>query len=271
MLRGMQHFDPRPLAIAPPARVRAPRAPLRLEVTWARQQDEVRAAQALRWRVFADELGATLRPPRGTPPGHDADLYDGYCEHLLVRTLADDHEPAHVVGTCRLLTPAAAQRVGSLYSGEQFDLAPLAPIRRTLAEVGRACVDAHFRRAGVTRLLWGELLAFMQRNGVTRMIGCASLTMRDGGHYAASLWHRLAAAHMAAPEYRVSARLPLPVDGVRYDGAVTPPPLIRGYLHCGAKLLGAPAWDPAFNTADLALMLHLDDLPAAYRRRLLPA
>lgn len=266
MLRGMLQLDtPRPLA-----RQRIVAAPTpRLDVVWARHQDEVRAAQALRWRVFADEMGATLRPPRGTPPGHDADLYDAYCEHLLVRALGDDGEPARVVGTYRVLTPAAAERVGGLYSGEEFDLAPLSAIRRTLAEVGRACVDADMRRGTVILLLWGALLAFMQRNGIRRMIGCASLSMRDGGHYAASLWHRLAPAHLAPPEHRVSARLPLPVHGVRADPAVAPPPLIRGYLNCGAKLLGAPAWDPAFNTADLPLMLHLDDLPTAYRRRFL--
>ncbi|MBI3366970.1 MAG: ornithine-acyl-ACP acyltransferase, partial [Burkholderiales bacterium] len=48
-----------------------------------------------------------------------------------------------------------------------------------------------------------------------------------------------------------------------------PPPLIKGYLKCGAQLLGAPAWDPDFGTADLPLMLNLADLPASYRRRFL--
>lgn len=33
------------------------------EVLWARHQDEVREAQALRHRVFAQEMGARLRPP----------------------------------------------------------------------------------------------------------------------------------------------------------------------------------------------------------------
>lgn len=269
MLRGMLELHS-PRKAAPSQR--PPRAAPRLEVAWARHTDEVRAAQALRWRVFADEMGATLRPPRGTPPGHDADLYDAYCEHLVVRSVGDDDEPARVVGTYRVLTPAAAERVGGLYSGEEFDLAPLAPIRRSLAEVGRACVDVDHRNGTVVLLLWGALLAFMQRNRITRMIGCASVTMRDGGHYAASLWHRLAATHLAAPQYQVQARLPLPVDGFGAPhSAAAPPPLLQGYLSCGARLLGAPAWDPAFNTADLPLMLELDDLPPRYRRRFLAA
>jgi putative hemolysin len=59
------------------------------------------------------------------------------------------------------------------------------------------------------------------------------------------------------------------VDGLNSTLPVEPPPLIKGYLNCGAKVLGAPAWDPAFNTADLPLMLDLADLPPSYRRRFL--
>jgi putative hemolysin len=36
----------------------------------------------------------------------------------------------------------------------------------------------------------------------------------------------------------------------------------------GAKLLGPPAWDPQFNTADLPILLHIADLPPRYRRLL---
>ena len=44
------------------------------------------------------------------------------------------------------------------------------------------------------------------------------------------------------------------------------PPLIKGYLRCGARVLGAPTWDPDFNTADLPLMMRLCELPPRYRR-----
>ena len=57
----------------------------KISVSWARHQDEVRAAQRLRYQVFAVEMGATLPI---TVPGHDIDLFDDYCEHLLVRDQA---------------------------------------------------------------------------------------------------------------------------------------------------------------------------------------
>src|SRR5947209_18960544 len=42
---------------------------------------EIAAAQRLRYRVFAGELGAALEPP---VPGHDIDEFDAYCDHLKI-------------------------------------------------------------------------------------------------------------------------------------------------------------------------------------------
>ena len=50
-----------------------------------------------------------------------------------------------------------------------------------------------------------------------------------------------------------------------------PPALIKGYLRTGARLLGPPAWDPDFNTADLPVMMRLQELPSRYRKHFLGA
>ena len=252
-----------------PRRIDAAEA-TRLEVVWARTEDEVREAQRLRFRVFADELGARLSPPAGSPPGHDIDLYDPYCEHLLVRAGTTPHGgPGPVVGTYRVLTPAAARRVGGMYSETEFDLTRLRPLRATMVELGRSCVDADWRSGGAIMALWGALAEFMVRNGLDTMVGCASVSMRDGGHYAASLWSRLRQSHLAPIEWQVRPRLPLPVADLRSDLDVEAPALIKGYLRCGARILGAPAWDPDFNTADLPMLMRIADLPPRYRKHFL--
>ncbi|MEY8876267.1 MAG: GNAT family N-acetyltransferase [Leptothrix sp. (in: b-proteobacteria)] len=238
-----------------------------LDIVWARHQDEVRAAQRLRYRVFAEEMGARLTPPPGSPVGHDIDMFDAYCEHLLVRA-ADD--PTEVIGTYRVLTPQAAKRLGGWYSDTEFDLTRLRPLQGSMAELGRSCVHPDHRSGGVILALWGALAGFMQRNGLDTMVGCASIPMHDGGHVAASLWEQLRKTHLAPIEHHVQPRLALPVDDLRGDLPVEPPALIKGYLRCGAKVLGAPAWDPDFNTADLPLMLRLRDMPEKYRRHFLP-
>jgi putative hemolysin len=237
-----------------------------IEVVWARHLDEVRAAQRLRHRVFVDEMGARLSPPAGTSPGHDADVFDRFCEHLIVRTTDNDRSPGQVIGTYRVLTPWAAVRAGGLYGDTEFDLTRLRSLRSGMVELGRSCVDPEWRSGGVILALWSALAEFMQRNLLHTMIGCASVGMRDGGHVAASLWERLRQTHLAAVEYQVLPRLALPVDQLERHHEVEAPALIKGYLRCGAKVLGPPAWDPDFNTADLPLMMRLADLPERYRR-----
>lgn len=254
-------------AVTPESATSAPQ----LEATWARHADDLRDAQRLRYRVFAEEMGARLSPPPGTAPGLDADLYDRFCEHLLVRTVDTDEAPSQVVGTYRVLTPDAARLVGGLYTDHEFDLVRLGRLRPRMAELGRSCTAPEWRTGAVILLLWSSLAEFMHRNGLDLMIGCASVPMRDGGHTAASLWTALRQTHLAPIEEQVTPRLPLPVDELRCDLAAEPPPLIKGYLKCGAKVLGPPAWDPDFGTADLPMMLKLSELPASYRRRFLRA
>jgi putative hemolysin len=219
-----------------------------VEVAWARHLDEVREAQRLRFQVFAQEMGARLQTPL---PGHDVDLFDDYCEHLLVRDAAS----RQVIGTYRVLTPAQARRVGSTYSDTEFDLTRLRGLRERMVELGRSCVHVEHRQGGVI------------------MVGCASIPMLHGGivsgDVAASLWRQLRQTHMAPIEYHVLPRLPLPVERLDDSLHVEPPALIKGYLRLGTKVLGAPAWDPDFNTADLPMLMRLADLPSRYRRHFL--
>ena len=235
----------------------------KISVSWARHQDEVRQAQRLRYEVFALEMGARL--PK-TLPGHDIDLFDDYCEHLLVR----DEASGQVIGTYRVLTPAQAKRVGSTYSDTEFDLIRLRFLRERMVELGRSCVHADHRHGGVILALWGALAEFMGRNQLDTMIGCASIPMQhngiSGGHAAASIWRQLKQTHLAPIEYQVTPRLALPVAQLDDTLMVEPPALIKGYLRLGAKVLGAPAWDPDFNSADLPMMMRIADLPARYRR-----
>jgi putative hemolysin len=237
-----------------------------LDVVWARDEEDVRQAQQLRYLVFAGEMGANLTVPPGSPAGHDIDIFDPFCEHLLVRTRASDGEPGPVIGTYRVLTPANARRVGGLYSDGEFDLVSLRALRPKMVELGRSCVHPDWRSGGVILALWAALAEFMHRNELDTMIGCASVSMRDGGHFAASLWERLRQTHLAPVQWQVTPRLPLPIDELQRDLQVEAPALIKGYLRCGAKVLGPPAWDPDFNTADLPLLLRIEDLPARYRR-----
>lgn len=248
------------------------RASAGIEVGWARHLDEVREAQRLRYEVFAGEMGAILS---NAVPGHDVDLFDDYCEHLLVRDAAS----RKVIGTYRVLTPEQARRVGSTYSDTEFDLVRLRHLRERMVELGRSCVHRDHRQGGVIMALWGALAAFMQRNRLDTMIGCASIPMNHqgehgmvgGGHAAASIWRQVREHHLAPIDCHVRPRLPLPIDQLDDSLDVDPPALIKGYLRLGAKVMGPPAWDPDFNAADLPMIMRIADLPPKYRRHFLGA
>ena len=234
-----------------------------IEVAWARHLDEVRAAQRLRYSIFAYEMGARLSTPQ---PEHDIDLFDDYCEHLLVR----DAESQEVIGTYRVLTPAQALRVGSTYTDTEFDLTRLRNLRERMVELGRSCVHADYRHGGVIMALWGALAEFMVRNQLDTMIGCASIPMMHNGvvsgEVAASIWHQLKQTHLAPIELQVRPRLPLPVEQFNHALTAEPPALIKGYLRLGAWVCSDPALDREFNSADVLILLPVSRMSVRYAR-----
>ncbi|GAB3627114.1 GNAT family N-acetyltransferase [Pandoraea terrae] len=234
-----------------------------LAVAWARNENELREAQRLRFEVFAEEMGATLKGPAGL----DVDEFDEYCDHLLVR----DQDTLKVVGTYRVLPPEQAKRLGRLYSESEFDLSRLEHLRPKMLETGRSCVHPSYRGGAVIMALWSGLADYMLRHGLETMLGCASVPMADGGHYAASLYRKLQASAMAPSEYHAVPRIALPVDELNATLEVEPPALVKGYLRLGARICGAPAWDPDFNTADFLTFFRLSDINPRYARHFLGA
>jgi putative hemolysin len=229
-----------------------------LSVGLAQSTREIHEAQKLRYSVFADELGAKL-PTR--TPGVDQDIYDPYCEHLVVR----DENSGAVVGTYRILSPEKARQIGGYYAENEFDLTRLQHLRSRMVEIGRSCVHVDYRTGATITLLWAGLVKYMLENRHDYLIGCASISMADGGHAAASMFSGLG-EHMSPLEYRVFPRCPLPLEALKNDLPAELPPLVKGYLRAGAYVCGDPAWDPDFNTADLLMLMPMSRLSPRYAK-----
>lgn len=230
-----------------------------LHVSLAKDEAEVLEAQRLRYKVFVEELGARL-PAR--IPGHDIDVYDPYCDHLIVR----DHASGKVVGTYRILSPDAARRIGGYYSETEFYLTRLQNLKPNIVEIGRSCIHPDYRSGGVIAMLWSGLAEYMLSRGHEYLIGCASVGMADGGHNAANLYVQLAEEHLSPLEYRVFPRHRLPFEHLATGHKAVIPPLVKGYLRAGAWVCGDPAWDPDFNTADFLVMLPMSRINPRYVR-----
>jgi putative hemolysin len=233
-----------------------------LTVDIARNLSEVREAQRLRYRVFGEEMGARLAC---SEPGVDSDRFDEHCVHLLVR----DDNTGEVVGTYRLITPDVAKKLGGFYSESEFDISRLDHLRDRLLEVGRSCVHPDYRNGGTIAMLWAALTRFALANGYEYAMGCASISMADGGHVAASIYRTLREKHLAPLEYRVFPRCGLPMDHLDWNLTTEIPALIKGYIRIGAQICGEPAWDPDFNTADVFVLMSFSRMNERYLRRFL--
>jgi putative hemolysin len=218
---------------------------------------EIRAAQRLRYEVFAGELGARLDSP---VPGLDVDDFDRHCDHLIVV----EEETGDVVGTYRMLPPGRTTR---RYSSTEFDLSALAPIDGDLVETGRSCVHPAHRDGAVINLMWAGIARYLHLTGRRWLAGCASVGLADGGQTAAGVWDLVVRKHFAPADFRVTPHRPWPP--VERSGRVQVPPLLRGYLRLGALVCGAPAVDPEFNCADFFVLLDVSAVDQRYMRHFL--
>ena len=228
-------------------------------VSFANSKEEIRECQALRYQVFAEELGAHLSVSEA---GIDQDIFDAYCDHLLVRNT----ETQEVVGSYRILAPEQARKIGTYYSESEFFLTRLKNLMPRMAEAGRSCVHPDYRTGGVIMLLWAGVAQYMRQHGYEYLMGCASMSMHDGGHEAASLFRQLRNKYITAPEQQTFPKHPLPLDKLNSTLPVEAPPLIKGYLRLGAQICSAPAWDPDFNTADFLVLLSMSKMNPRYSK-----
>ncbi|WP_433529737.1 GNAT family N-acetyltransferase [Micromonospora sp. CA-263727] len=226
--------------------------------------NQVEAAQRLRHRVFAGELGATVSPGE---PGLDRDAFDPYCDHLLVR----QESTGEVVGTYRLLPPGRTSR---RYAEGEFDLAAHDPLRSQLVEAGRSCVHPDHRTGAVINLMWAGIARYLHLRGLRWLGGCASVPVADGGLAAAEVWAQAQARHLAPPPLRVRPLRPwfaepgVPTEPVAGSAKLVPP-LLRGYLRLGAWVCGEPSYDPDFGVADYYVLLSMDRINPRYLRHFL--
>lgn len=231
----------------------------KLTLSLASTPEELREVQRLRYKVFIEAMGLSALTRED---GLDCDEFDEYCDHLIVR----DADSLKVVGTYRVLSAARAGKIGRLYSENEFDLGRLNNVRSRIVEAGRACIHPNYRGGSVIMLLWSGLAEYMRRERCDYLVGCASISLADGGHNAVAVYQSLAAKHMSPAEYRVTPHLPFPIQRMEAAQKVQIPPLIKGYLRSGAWVCGDPAWDPDFESADIFLMLPLSNLDGRYAR-----
>ena len=244
-----------------------------LETRLASSESEIRAAQTVRFNVFANEMGAAM-PPEAMRLRRDIDAFDAVCDHLLVldRSLVGDSED-QIVGTYRLLRQDVARAHDGFYSTSEFaidDMLARHPQKRFM-ELGRSCVLPQYRNRRTVELLWQGNWAYALEHQIDAMFGCASIPGVMPEAHALSLsflYHNC----LATGEWAVSARPELyhmmdlmPCEAIDVKEAVSAlPPLIKGYLRLGAMIGDGAVVDRAFGTTDVMVILPISKITDRY-------
>ncbi|MET0444787.1 MAG: GNAT family N-acetyltransferase [Rhizobium sp.] len=244
-----------------------------LETRLARNEREIDAAQAVRYRVFVEEMHAQL-PADAMRLKRDIDSYDAICDHLLVldHSIEGDTED-QIVGTYRLLRQEVAMAHGGFYSSSEFDTDALIARHpdKQFMELGRSCVLPAYRTKRIVELLWQGNWAYAVKHSMGAMFGCASFPgIRPEEHALALsfLYHNVRAqgewAAEALPHLACTMDL-MPPEAINARKALMAlPPLIKGYLRLGAMVGTQAVVDHAFNTTDVLIVLPIASISDRY-------
>lgn len=244
-----------------------------LETRLAVSQQEIAAAQQIRYRVFVEEMGAEL-PPEAMRAKRDFDAFDDICDHLIVLDTNIEGDSAdQIVATYRILRQEVAKRHSGFYSASEFDIEPMIARHpgKQFMELGRSCVLLPYRTKRTVELLWQGNWAYALKHNLGVMIGCASF---PGSH---SELHALALSFLhhnalATGEWAVKAAGPnartmdlMPAEAVNPKRALLGmPPLVKGYLRLGAMIGEGAVVDPAFGTTDVLIVLPVESISSRY-------
>ena len=243
-----------------------------LQVRLAETAADIDAAQALRYRIFYERLGA--RPmPEMARRRRDFDRFDGDCDHLLVLDHTRGTGAEAIVGTYRLIRRETAARLGGFYSADEYDIAPLLRIPGEILELGRSCVDTAYRQRPAMQLLWSGIAAYVFHYAIVLMFGCASLPGTDPDAVAMPLSY-LHHRHLAPPALRPRALVERYIEMCRLDAGrvdsaralAALPPLIKGYLRLGGFVGDGAVIDEQFNTTDVCILVKTDLVTDRYSR-----
>ena len=244
----------------------------RLEVRLAATEEEIAAAQALRYRVFYEEMGA--KPTADMAARHsDFDDFDTICDHLLVLDHARGAGGAAVVGTYRLIRRKVGEAHGKFYTAGEYDIANILERGGNFMELGRSCVDVDYRTGTTMQLMWSGIANYVWDHGVDLMFGCASLPGTDPAALSTQLAY-LYHYHLAPEDIRPRALPELFVDMNLADkDSLNPrralaslPPLVKGYLRLGGFVGDGAVIDHQFNTTDVCVMVKTELVTEKYAK-----
>lgn len=241
----------------------------RYQARLAETEDDISAAQRLRWRCFIARTGAE---DDGRQLDHD-DL-DAECGHMLI----EETGTGRLVCCFRFLPLAGGSEIARSYSAQFYNLAALERFDGPMVEMGRFCVHPDWRDPEIIRTAWAALTRFVDEAGIEMLFGCSSFVGTEPEAHAEAFamlkerhlaprrwWPRVKAPNV----FRFARALRLRKPDPRRAMAAMPP-LLRSYLAMGGWVSDHAVVDPALRTMHVFTGVEIRAIPPE-RIRLLRA
>ena len=235
--------------------------PDKIEIRLTKSDEEIEAAQRLRYTVFYEEYGA-IPDEEMKREKRDMDSYDSFTDHLVVIDKNKSSGIDSIVGTYRLLRQSVAEKHGPFYTSHEYDIQPLLDSGTTLLELGRSCVLPDYRTRPVLQKMWEEIAHYVADHDIGMMFGCASLhgtNIDELSEQLSYLYHHHKADSSVCPraiDTRYVDMNLIEKDKIDAKKAfMSLPPLIKGYIRLGASIGDGAVIDEQFNTTDVCIVM----------------
>ena len=234
------------------------RGPYRVRI--AASDEDVIAAQRLRYETFIKDTGAAPRPD-----AIDRDRFDADCDHILIEL----EKTGELVACFRLMPFESGSQIESSYSAQYYNLQALRDFPSRMVEMGRFCVHPDHRNPHALRVAWQAMSRYVDERGIELLFGCSSFEGVDADAYM-DAFALLRERHLAPPSWlpRVKApkvfrfasklrlRAPDPIRGMKLM-----PPLLRGYLSLGGWVSDHAVIDEDMNTLHVFTGVEIRRVP----------
>lgn len=233
----------------------------RYTIKFAKTEEEVEAAQRLRYNIFKEELERNFL----FEDGIDKDKYDDQAHHLIVV----HNESDSIIGTYRLQNYDQAMAGNGFTTDVRFKLNELPDeVLKNAVEVGRACISEKHRSGRVLFLLWKGLAGYLEHFNKRYLFGYAALESKEP-YVALQTLDYLKKENHLHPKYHIDPREGYELewnDQMPRTDEVDIPPLFQNYIDVGCTVCGGPSYDRDLNLLHFVILLDVEEISEQTRK-----
>lgn len=214
---------------------------------------EIDELHKLRYDIFNIELDEGIKENKTIQ--RDIDKFDAHCDHLIIK-----EKSGEIIATYRI-HPSWKMHNEGFYTATEFEISKLGLEKVRSVEVGRACIHPEHRGKNlIIIMLWLGIRKYCQINNVEFLFGVASIPKCTKEEISSLYYDLINKGHLiedGSVEPLPEQKAEIIKDAPETYRKELMGSLIKGYIKIGAKLIGAPVFDPIFGCYDFFVLLEM--------------